>query len=93
MRRIDDRIRKLCQELIAEQDLEKFQSLAAEFREAIHEYVQRLRARLDDYPIVHDRRSMNGLAPPETLTPETSQAQAKPPHDSRRNNKPDQEPS
>ena len=56
-RRLEDRIRKLCDKVINAEDDREFQSLATELRESLSEQIGRLRAKLRDYPVTVERRS------------------------------------
>lgn len=69
MRRIDDRIRELCKQFLIEQDPEIFRRLAAELRAALHDHVQRLRARIESYPKVDERRSFDLPPSPKPMMP------------------------
>lgn len=56
-RRLEDRIRELCERLIAcEADGPEFQKLATELRASLAEHIERLRAKLTDYPNNNERR-------------------------------------
>jgi hypothetical protein len=52
----EDRILKLCNELIAAEGQAGFSALAAELRTALTEHIDHVRARLVEYPISPDRR-------------------------------------
>ena len=58
-RRLEDRIRDLCAKLIgvADESSPEFLSLSTNLRTALKEHVNRLRARLNDYPLFPERRS------------------------------------
>jgi signal transduction histidine kinase len=58
LRRIEDRIRRLSQKLVAEQDLEKARLLAEELREELSRHIEGLRLRLAEYPVVTERREI-----------------------------------
>jgi hypothetical protein len=53
---LEDRILKLCNELIAADGRSEFSALAAELRTALTEHIDHVRARLVEYPISPDRR-------------------------------------
>ncbi len=56
LRRLEDRIRKLCNQLVAaESDLPEFHALAAGLRSCLTEHIGRTRERLADYPASSDR--------------------------------------
>lgn len=57
-RRLEDKIRDLCEKLIrAEDKSEEFHAAAAELRASLSEHISRLRRQVADYPIARDRRS------------------------------------
>jgi hypothetical protein len=55
-RRLEDRIREQCLRLITCENGE-FQQLAVELRASLSEHIERLRAKLADYPAAIERRS------------------------------------
>src|SRR4029077_10791269 len=61
MRRVEDKIRRLSAELLAVEEDEELRPKLVELREALHQHIQRLRARLASYPIVVERRFRNGI--------------------------------
>ena len=63
-RRMEDRIAKLCAELVAEQDLEKAREISAQLRTELHHFIEALRARVAHYPVVADRRVQTGVPLP-----------------------------
>ena len=56
-RRMEDKIRRLSEQLLAAQDDQELTAILAELRTALHQHVERLRARVATYPIVVERRS------------------------------------
>ena len=74
-RRMEDRIRKLCAEVIAEPDPEKARELSRRLRTELHDFIAGLRARVSNYPIVDDRRVQSRVPPPEAVR-ETASATA-----------------
>ena len=66
MRRVEDKIRRLSAQLLAVEEDEQLRPILVELREALHQHIERLRARLANYPIVVERRVRNGL-PPSTI--------------------------
>jgi hypothetical protein len=57
-KRREDRIRELCEKLIScKNDGPEFQQLAIELRTSLAEHIERLRAKLTDYPVDNERRS------------------------------------
>jgi len=63
MPRMEDRIRKLCSELLAKRGDEEFRPIIAELRDALHQHLERLRERFDAYPIFVERRAQNDISP------------------------------
>jgi len=59
---MEDRIAKLCAELVAEQDLEKAREISAQLRTELHHFIEMLRTRVTQYPIVEERRVQRLLA-------------------------------
>ena len=51
LRRMEDRIKRLCQDLVAERDSTKAISLAAELRSELKRFMEDLRTRLGIYPL------------------------------------------
>ena len=67
-RRIEDEIRSLCKQLLAgkdpdEQQIEKL----IELRAAIRLHIERLRARVVDYPFLLERRQRAAIPPAESI--------------------------
>jgi hypothetical protein len=63
MRRVEDKIRRLSEDIDAAKDKE-LGPMLVELREALHQHIERLRAHLAGYPIVVERRVRNGIPPP-----------------------------
>lgn len=59
-RRLEDRIREQCAQLIGCENSD-FQKIASELRASLNEHIERLRARLADYPGRSERRSASSL--------------------------------
>ena len=57
MIRMEDRIRKLCSDLLAKTDDEEATSTLVELRDALHEYIERLRERFASYPLFVELRA------------------------------------
>jgi len=74
-RRMEDKIRRLSEQLLAAKDDQELTPILGELRAALHQYIERLRARVAVYPIVIERRSY----PPTEETPNSSAGS----HDSR----------
>jgi hypothetical protein len=63
MRRMEDKIRSLCRQILAKKDDDELmRSMLIELQEALHQHVERIRARLNQYPIVSERREPNHAA-------------------------------
>ena len=67
MRRVEDKIRRLSEQLLAAEEDKELGPMLVELREALHQYIQCLRTRLANYPIVIERRVRNGI-PPSSIT-------------------------
>ena len=60
MLRMEDKIRRLCTQLLAaKDDEEEFRSILVELRNALHQNIERLRARFAAYPFIVERRVPN----------------------------------
>ena len=60
MLRMEDKIRRLCTQLLAaKDDEEEFRSILVELRNTLHQNIERLRARFAAYPFVVERRVRN----------------------------------
>jgi Mg2+ and Co2+ transporter CorA len=57
MRRIEDRIRRLCQQLLAAKDDPEQIGRLGELRRELHLHIERLRATVAQYPLVVERRN------------------------------------
>jgi regulator of replication initiation timing len=64
-RRIEDEIRSLCKQLLAGKDDEQQIEKLIELRAALRLHIERLRARVVDYPLVIERRQQEGIPSPE----------------------------
>jgi hypothetical protein len=63
---MEDKIRRLCTQLLAAKDHEEeLGSVLVELRDALHQHIERLRAHFASYPFAIERRVRNG-------TPSTS---------------------
>jgi len=56
-RRMEDKIRRLSEQLLTAKDDQELTGILGELRAALHQHVERLRARVASYPIVVERRS------------------------------------
>jgi hypothetical protein len=61
MRRVEDKIRRLCTDLTVAKDDTEVRAILAELQEALHQYIERLRSRLPNYPIAVERRARNEI--------------------------------
>lgn len=70
MRRIEDKIRKLSKQLVAASEQETAGPILVELRDALHQYIERLRVRFADYPFIVERRARNDNLPPGRTVPD-----------------------
>jgi len=78
MRRVEDRIRRLSAQLLAAEEDEELRPMLVELREALHQHIERLRARLANYPIIVERRTRNGIPPPSITTSQNAANKSRP---------------
>jgi len=64
MTRKEDRILRLCSELLAKRSDEDFGPLIVELRDALHEHIENLRESLGSYPLLVDGRAKNDIRAP-----------------------------
>lgn len=64
-RRMEDKIRRLCSELLAATDDSQQIRKLGELRRELHLHIAQLRARLATYPVAQERRVLNGIPPPD----------------------------
>ena len=64
MPRMEDRIRKLCSELLAKRGDEELGPILGELREALHQHIENVRERFSAYPFFLERRSRNDFSAP-----------------------------
>lgn len=64
-RRMEDRIRNLCKDLIATSDPAQQLSIVAKLRSELHRHMEGLRLRLGEYPLEERRSSRNSFLPSE----------------------------
>jgi hypothetical protein len=57
MRRMEDKIRKLCQEIVDTKDDGILVERLVELRAVLHQHVESLRERVAEYPVSNERRS------------------------------------
>lgn len=67
IRRTEDKIHELCNQLFAmkDEDNEADAPTFVELREALHQHIEQLRARVAGYPVVVDRRVRNAIQAPD----------------------------
>ena len=78
-RRMEDRIRNLCAEVISESDPDKVRELSNELRTELHRFIAELRARISAYPVVAERRTETGVPPPSPVLESASETAASSP--------------
>jgi hypothetical protein len=59
MSRMEDRIRRLCAQLLTKKNDEDLITTLVELRDALHEHIERLRLRFAEYPVMVERRAHN----------------------------------
>jgi hypothetical protein len=71
---MEDKIQSLCARILAGNDDDKDLNLIVELRDALHQHVQRLRAKVAEYPAVGERRTREKQAEqsPDTQTTPTT---------------------
>jgi hypothetical protein len=72
MRRIEDKIRTLCTQLLATDEEDELRGILVELRNALRQHIQQLRAGFANYPFVVERRMRNEILPPDTPAPENA---------------------
>jgi hypothetical protein len=70
MPRLEDRIRKLCSEVLAKKGDEEFGPIIVELREALHQHIESLRERFGGYPVLVERRARRDVSPLNKLGPD-----------------------
>jgi hypothetical protein len=58
---MEDRIEQLCREFIAEKNAEKARQLSGQLRTELHHFIETLRARVANYPVVEERRVQSAI--------------------------------
>jgi hypothetical protein len=64
MLRMEDKIRRLCLELLAKTSDEEVGPILNELREALRQHIKILRERFSAYPFFVERRARNGVSAP-----------------------------
>ena len=62
MPRMEDRIRRLCSQLLAAKGDEESGPILIELREALHKHIERLRERFGAYPFLVERRARTDIS-------------------------------
>lgn len=57
LRRLEDKIRNLCTQIIATENDTELTPLVTELREALHQHMKDLRVQLSKFPLVINRRT------------------------------------
>lgn len=78
MPRLEDRIRKLCSEVLAKKGDEEFGPIIVELREALHQHIESLRERFGGYPVLVERRARKDISPPNKPVPDDQAKQPSP---------------
>jgi hypothetical protein len=64
--RVEDKIRKLCAQVLATEDEDELRPMLVELQNALRQHIQHLRGRFANYPFLVERRVRNGILPPST---------------------------
>lgn len=64
---MEDKIRRLCSELLAKEGDEDFGPIMVELRDALHQHIERLREHFAGDPFVAERRIRKDVAPPNQV--------------------------
>jgi DNA-binding NarL/FixJ family response regulator len=75
-RRIEDRIRDLCAQIITTGDDPALEAKLAELREGLHQHIEYFRARLAEYPGIKERRIRNSATPLPAPGPQSKESSA-----------------
>jgi hypothetical protein len=58
--------------ILASKDDKELRLILVELRDALHQHIERIRARFADFPFVVERRVRNGIPPRDKPTPENA---------------------
>ena len=83
MLRMEDRIRRLCLELLAKKGDEEVRPILVELREALHLHIERMRERFGAYPFLVERRTRNDSPPVNKQDPMNNQDKEDGPNETR----------
>jgi len=64
--RVEDKIRKLCAQVLATEDEDELRSMLVELQNALRQHIQHLRGRFANYPFLVERRVRDVILPPRT---------------------------
>ena len=78
MLRTEDKIRRLCLELLAKTGDEEVGPILTELREALHQHIKMLRERFSTYPFFVERRGRNDPSPLNKQGQEAREKQTSP---------------
>jgi hypothetical protein len=70
---MEDKIRRLCSELLAKKGDEDVRPLLVELRNALHQHIGRMRERFGAYPFLLERRTRNDSSPANRQEQEENQ--------------------
>jgi regulator of replication initiation timing len=73
---MEDRIRKLCSQILAATKDEEIEPLLVELREALRLHIESLRRRLGSYPFLVERRQRSHFPPLDERTEEDAAKKA-----------------
>jgi len=73
MLRMEDKIRRLCSELLAKKGDEEVRALLVELRDALRQHIGRMRERFGAYPLLMERRTRNDPSPANRQEQEENQ--------------------
>ena len=69
MLRLEDKIRRLCAQVLATDQEDELREMLVELRSALRQHIENLRACFANYPFVVERRVRNEILPPVTPAP------------------------
>ena len=78
MLRMEDRIRKLCSELLVTKGDEEVRPIVVALRDALRLHVERLRERFCSYPFLVERRARNDNSPVNEQHPQVTATKPSP---------------
>ena len=64
--RVEDKIRKLCAQVLATEDEDELRPMLVELQNALRQHIQHLRGRFANYPFLVERRVRDVILPPST---------------------------